>query len=87
VYLELRGQEQRRRVARQSGFNKGYDVEAIDRPMNKWIAPESTFEAPDAPADMPADYPARKTAPDPGAEGPERQGDAPVRLAERDFHA
>ena len=47
-------------VWRQGGFNKGYDVEAADRPMNRWIAPESTFEAPDAPADMPADYAARK---------------------------
>ncbi|NUQ51419.1 MAG: prepilin-type N-terminal cleavage/methylation domain-containing protein [Phycisphaerales bacterium] len=46
---------------RTSSKNRGYDVEAVDRPMNKFIAPEATFEAPDAPTDMPADYDARKT--------------------------
>lgn len=39
--------------------NRGFDVEAADRPMNKWMYSEIVCEAPDAPADMPADYPAR----------------------------
>lgn len=46
-------------IWRQSS-GRGFDVEAADRPMNKWIAPDATFEAPDPPTDMPADYPARK---------------------------
>lgn len=47
-------------IWRQSSKNKGFDVEAADRPMNRWMYPDVTYEAPDPPADMPADYIARK---------------------------
>ena len=48
-------------IWRQTSRNKGFDVEAVDRPMNKWMYPDIVCEAPDAPEDMPADYPSRKT--------------------------
>ena len=48
-------------IWRQSSKLAGFDVEAADRPINKWMYPDVVCEAPDAPANMPADYGARKT--------------------------
>ncbi|HLO41820.1 MAG TPA: prepilin-type N-terminal cleavage/methylation domain-containing protein [Phycisphaerales bacterium] len=37
-----------------TGLNKGFDVEAADRPLNPYMYPDITPEAPDAPAELPA---------------------------------
>lgn len=39
--------------------NKGFDVEAADRPMNAYLYPGTVFDAPAPPATLPADDPAR----------------------------
>jgi prepilin-type N-terminal cleavage/methylation domain-containing protein/prepilin-type processing-associated H-X9-DG protein len=42
-----------------SGLNAGFDVEAADRPLNPYMYPDITPEAPAAPATMPKDAPSR----------------------------
>ena len=37
-----------------------FDVEAADRPLNPYLSPGATLDAPDAPATLPASDPARK---------------------------
>ncbi len=42
-----------------NGYGNAFDVEAADRPLNPYVYPEITWEAPEAPTKMPASWPGR----------------------------